>query len=62
MAKSKYTAAQKRAYHSGQAYCYARNGKAIKYKNPNNWSSFTAGYASVQEKVQRAPRAKWAKK
>ena len=58
MAKSKYTAAQRRAYHSGQAYRFGQHGKVIVYKNPKNKESFNAGYRSVEKKVSKAPDRK----
>ncbi len=42
-----YTAAEKRAYYSGQGYKLAEEERAIAFKNPNNKQSFINGYKSV---------------
>ena len=48
--RATYTAAQKRAYHSGQGYRLAEEQKAIAFKNPDNKQSFINGYKSVDRK------------
>ena len=45
--RSTYTAAQKRAFHSGQGYRLAEEQKAIAFKNPDNKQSFINGYKSI---------------
>ena len=41
--RSKYTAAQKKAYQSGIAYAIAIEGKRIDFKSADNKESFKAG-------------------
>lgn len=42
--KSKYTAAQRKAYATGKAYRLGRDGKKIEFKNEENKKSFQQGY------------------
>ena len=55
MANKKYTAAQKRAYYSGQGYRLARANKAIPFKNEKNKESFRQGYKSVDKQAKSYP-------
>lgn len=56
--KQKYTAAQKRAYYSGQGYRAGQKGKIIPFKNPKNKQSFCEGYRSVKIVVSNYPDIK----
>ena len=56
--KSKYTAAQKRAYYSGQGYRAGYEGKEIPFKSDKNKASFKDGFASVKVTVQGYPPLK----
>ena len=51
--RSKYTAAQKKAYQSGIAYAIAIEGKRIDFKSADNKESFKAGLAKGKEKAKK---------
>ena len=53
--KSKYTAAQKRAFYSGQGYRAGYEGKEIPFKSEKNKQSFKEGFASVKVTVLGYP-------
>lgn len=46
MAKTKYSAAEKRAYYRGQGYRAAKEGKKIDCRNDKTKASCRAGYKS----------------
>lgn len=54
--KKRYTAAQKRAYYSGQGYRAAYEGKKIPFKGKQNKKSFRQGFASARVIVVRYPK------
>ena len=54
--KSKFTAAQRAAYHAGRGYRAGQNGRKIPYKNQDNLNSFRAGYKSVKNTVTKYPK------
>lgn len=56
--KSKYTAAQKKAYYSGMGYRVGRAGKEVPFKNPENRVSFQAGYAAGKKPAAKYPDLK----
>ena len=53
--KSKYTAAQKRAYYSGQGYRAGYEGKQIPFRSEKNKESFRQGFASVKGTISKYP-------
>lgn len=53
--KSKYTAAQKKAYYSGMGYRAGQSGKRIPFSNKRNLESFRNGYRAAAGKVNRYP-------
>lgn len=53
--KQKYTAAQKRAFYSGQGYRAGYEGKEIPFKSEKNKQSFKEGFASVKVTVLGYP-------
>lgn len=59
--KSKYTAAQRKAYYSGMGYRAGYEGKAIPFKNDKNKQSFKEGFASVKVIVSKYPDVKKSK-
>lgn len=56
--KSKYTAAQRKAYYSGMGYRAGYEGKEIPFKNEKNKQSFREGFASVKVVVSGYPELK----
>ena len=56
--KSKYTAAQRKAFYSGMGYRAAYEGKEIPFKNDKNKQSFKEGFASVKVIVSNYPELK----
>lgn len=56
--KSKYSAAEKKAYYSGMGYRVAYNGKFIPFKNQKNRDSFAAGYAAAGKAAKKYPELK----
>ena len=56
VSKSKYSAAQKKAYYSGMGYRAACEGKRIPFKNDNNLQSFREGYKAAGASVSKYPQ------
>ena len=54
--KSKFTANQKRAYHSGIGYSVAHKGKKINFTSEDLKASFMAGYRAGSDKIQKSPK------
>ena len=53
--KSKYTSAQRNAYHSGRGYAMAYNDKGIEFKSTSVKESFQAGFKSQNDKIKKNP-------
>ena len=53
--KSKYTSAEKRAYHSGQGYRVAYSGRGIRFKNSKLKAAFRAGFESQGRTMSKVP-------
>ena len=49
----KYTAAEKRAFHSGQGYYLGYNGRKIEFKTVKLKESFQAGYADQSKRTKK---------
>ena len=54
--KSKFTASQKRAYHSGIGYSVAYKGKKINFTSKDLKDSFMAGYRVGCDKIDKSPK------
>lgn len=53
--RSKFTAAQKKAYYSGMGYRVRSMNKQIPFKNQANKESFYAGYKACYEVCKKYP-------
>lgn len=53
--KPKYTAAEKKAYHTGMGYRFADEERAINFSNPKNKASFNNGYRAAGDKIAKNP-------
>lgn len=59
--KSKYTAAQRKAYYSGMGYAMCDAGKRIEFKSEANKESFKAGLKKGKEKAAKSSDRKGGK-
>lgn len=50
---ARYTQQQRNAYRTGKAYRLGREKKVIKFKNPANKDSFSAGYKAAGRELNK---------
>ena len=53
--RSKFTAAQQQAYHSGRGYAVAHKGKGINFSKPEVRQSFREGYNAAMRTIMKNP-------
>ena len=53
--KSKFSRAERQAYHSGMGYAVAHAKKGINFAKPELRRNFAAGYARGMERIERNP-------
>ena len=53
--RSKYSAAQQQAYHSGRGFAVAHKGKRINFAKPEVKASFKAGYDAAIKTIMSNP-------
>ena len=55
MAKSRFSKAERQAYHSGKGYAVAHYGRGIKFKNAKTRASFAKGYSKGISMMKKNP-------
>lgn len=53
--KSKFSRAERQAYHSGKGYAVAQSSCSINFKHEKNKESFQRGYSRGLEMMKRNP-------
>lgn len=53
--KSRFSRAERQAYHSGMGYAVAHAKKGINFSKPELRRNFAAGYARGMERIERNP-------